>query len=138
MPIYEYGCEKCKRKTEAIQQVGEKRLRICPHCGGKLKKLASAPAIQFKGSGWYVTDYAKSSSSGSSDSGSSDSDSSAKLVDKDSGSKDSKDSSSKSDSSSDSKSESKSQSKSDSKSESRSESKSESKSGSKRSDKKKS
>jgi putative FmdB family regulatory protein len=70
MPIYEYGCEKCKRKTEAIQQVGEKRLRICPHCGGKLKKLASAPAIQFKGSGWYVTDYARAKTEEKSSSGS--------------------------------------------------------------------
>ena len=59
MPIYEYVCEKCTRKTEAIQRVGEKPLRICPHCGGKLKKAFSAPAIQFKGSGWYVTDYAR-------------------------------------------------------------------------------
>jgi putative FmdB family regulatory protein len=58
MPIYEYVCDSCKRKTEAIQRVGEKPLRICPHCGGKLKKAFSAPAIQFKGSGWYVTDYA--------------------------------------------------------------------------------
>jgi putative FmdB family regulatory protein len=59
MPIYEYECQKCRRRTEAIQRVGERPLRICPHCGGKLKKLASAPAIQFKGSGWYVTDYAR-------------------------------------------------------------------------------
>jgi putative FmdB family regulatory protein len=59
MPIYEYECQKCERRTEAIQRIGEKPLRICPHCGGKLKKLASAPAIQFKGSGWYVTDYAR-------------------------------------------------------------------------------
>jgi putative FmdB family regulatory protein len=59
MPIYEYECQKCKRRTEAIQRVGEKRLKICPHCGGGLKKMASAPAIQFKGSGWYVTDYAR-------------------------------------------------------------------------------
>jgi putative FmdB family regulatory protein len=58
MPIYEYVCDSCDRKTEAIQRVGEKPLRICPHCGGKLKKAFSAPAIQFKGSGWYVTDYA--------------------------------------------------------------------------------
>jgi putative FmdB family regulatory protein len=58
MPIYEYACDSCQRKTEAIQRVGEKPLRICPHCGGKLKKAFSAPAIQFKGSGWYVTDYA--------------------------------------------------------------------------------
>ena len=70
MPIYEYGCEKCKRKTEAIQQVGEKRLRICPHCGGKLKKLASAPAIQFKGSGFYITDYARAKTEEKSSSGS--------------------------------------------------------------------
>jgi putative FmdB family regulatory protein len=58
MPIYEYVCETCGRKTEAIQRVGEKPLRICPHCGGKLKKAFSAPAVHFKGSGWYVTDYA--------------------------------------------------------------------------------
>ena len=58
MPIYEYDCQTCKKRTEAIQRVGERPLRICPHCGGKLKKAFSAPAIQFKGSGWYVTDYA--------------------------------------------------------------------------------
>ena len=58
MPIYEYDCQSCKKRTEAIQRVGERPLRICPHCGGKLKKAFSAPAIQFKGSGWYVTDYA--------------------------------------------------------------------------------
>jgi putative FmdB family regulatory protein len=57
MPIYEYDCEACGRRTEAIQRVGEKPLKICPHCGGKLKKAFSVPAIQFKGSGWYVTDY---------------------------------------------------------------------------------
>jgi putative FmdB family regulatory protein len=57
MPIYEYDCQSCKKRTEAIQRVGERPLRICPHCGGKLKKAFSAPAIQFKGSGWYVTDY---------------------------------------------------------------------------------
>jgi len=59
MPIYEYGCQKCGERTEAIQRVGERPLKICPHCAGPLKKLASAPAIQFKGSGWYVTDYAR-------------------------------------------------------------------------------
>lgn len=57
MPIYEYDCAACGRRTEAIQRVGEKPLKICPHCGGKLKKAFSVPAIQFKGSGWYVTDY---------------------------------------------------------------------------------
>jgi len=59
MPIYEYVCQNCGKKTEAIQRVGEKPLRVCPHCGGKLKKAFSAPAIQFKGSGWYITDYAR-------------------------------------------------------------------------------
>ncbi len=59
MPIYEYVCEACKRRTEAIQRIGEKPLKICPHCGGKLKKAFSAPAIQFKGSGFYITDYAR-------------------------------------------------------------------------------
>jgi putative FmdB family regulatory protein len=58
MPLYEYRCEKCSKVSEILQGVGEKPARICPHCGGKLKKLVSTPAIQFKGSGWYVTDYA--------------------------------------------------------------------------------
>lgn len=59
MPLYEYVCGACRRKTEVIQRVGEKPLKICPHCGGKLKKAFSAPAVHFKGSGWYVTDYAR-------------------------------------------------------------------------------
>jgi len=59
MPIYEYVCQSCGRKTEVLQRISEKPLKICPHCGGKLKKAISAPAIQFKGSGWYVTDYAR-------------------------------------------------------------------------------
>jgi putative FmdB family regulatory protein len=59
MPIYEYVCGKCGKKTEVIQRVSEAPLRVCPHCGGRLKKAFSAPAIQFKGSGWYVTDYAR-------------------------------------------------------------------------------
>lgn len=134
MPLYEYQCTKCKHRFERIRKFSDRPITKCPECGSRVEQLISAAAVQFKGSGWYVTDYAKSGSSGSSDrgssdSGSSDSGSSAKLIDKDSGSKDSKDSSSKSDSSSDSKSESKSQSKSDSKSES--------KSSSRKSDKKK-
>jgi putative FmdB family regulatory protein len=59
MPIYEYVCDNCARKTEVIQQIRERPLKICPHCGGKVKKAFSAPAIQFKGSGWYITDYAR-------------------------------------------------------------------------------
>jgi len=58
MPIYEYECLKCKRHTEAFQKMSDKPLAKCPRCGGRLEKLFSAPAIQFKGSGWYVTDYA--------------------------------------------------------------------------------
>jgi putative FmdB family regulatory protein len=59
MPIYEYVCKSCGRKTEVIARFGESPPRICSHCGGRLKKAFSAPAIQFKGTGWYVTDYAR-------------------------------------------------------------------------------
>ena len=58
MPIYEYQCEECEQRTEAIQRLDEPPLELCPHCGGRLRKLMSAPAFQFKGTGWYVTDYA--------------------------------------------------------------------------------
>ena len=64
MPIYEYVCGSCKKKTEVIQGIKDAPLKVCPHCGGKLKKAISAPAIQFKGSGFYITDYARGSSSG--------------------------------------------------------------------------
>jgi putative FmdB family regulatory protein len=64
MPIYEYVCNKCAKKTEVIQRMDEAPLKVCPHCGGRLKKAISAPAIQFKGSGWYVTDYARGSKEG--------------------------------------------------------------------------
>ena len=58
MPLYEYQCTKCKRRTEKIENVSGPHLKKCPHCGGKVDPMISAPAIQFKGSGWYVTDYA--------------------------------------------------------------------------------
>jgi len=58
MPIYEYQCKKCGARTEAMQKISDKPLTRCRKCGGRLEKLLSAPAIQFKGSGWYVTDYA--------------------------------------------------------------------------------
>ncbi len=64
MPIYEYQCKKCHAHTEAFQKVSDKPLSKCPKCGGKLEKLISAPAIQFKGSGWYVTDYANKATKG--------------------------------------------------------------------------
>ncbi|MGN6593994.1 MAG: FmdB family zinc ribbon protein [Terriglobales bacterium] len=63
MPLYEYECSRCHKRLEKIQSFSAEPLRECPHCGGPLEKLISAPAIQFKGSGWYVTDYAKSGSS---------------------------------------------------------------------------
>src|SRR5215211_2643952 len=59
MPIYEYECRKCKAHVEAFQKVSDKPLTKCVKCGGKLERKISAPAIQFKGSGWYVTDYAR-------------------------------------------------------------------------------
>ena len=58
MPIYEYECRKCKAHIEVFQKVSDKPPTKCRKCGGRLEKLVSAPAIQFKGSGWYVTDYA--------------------------------------------------------------------------------
>ena len=58
MPIYEYECRKCNAHVEAFQKVGDKPLTKCRKCGGKLERKISAPAIQFKGSGWYVNDYA--------------------------------------------------------------------------------
>ncbi len=58
MPMYEYKCLKCDRRTEKIEPVNGPHLKKCPHCGGKVEALISASAIQFKGSGWYVTDYA--------------------------------------------------------------------------------
>ena len=58
MPIYEFECKKCKAKLEVLQKMNDKPLVKCRKCGGRLEKLVSQSAIQFKGSGWYVTDYA--------------------------------------------------------------------------------
>jgi putative FmdB family regulatory protein len=63
VPLYEYKCLKCGRRTEKIESVAGPYLKKCPHCGGKVEAMISAPAIQFKGSGWYVTDYAAKSAS---------------------------------------------------------------------------
>jgi putative FmdB family regulatory protein len=59
LPIYEYECESCHRRTERMQKLSDPPLEKCDHCGGKLRKIISAPGIQFKGSGWYVTDYSQ-------------------------------------------------------------------------------
>ena len=60
MPIYEYECEKCGHRFEKIQKFSDPPVDTCPKCGGPVHKMQSAPAFQFKGTGWYVTDYAKS------------------------------------------------------------------------------
>jgi len=65
VPLYEYQCVKCKRRTEKIESVSGPHLKKCPHCGAKVERLLAPPAIQFKGSGWYVTDYAGKKSAGS-------------------------------------------------------------------------
>jgi len=65
VPLYEYHCTKCKRRTEKIESVSGPHLKKCPHCGGRVEPMLSAPAIQFKGSGWYVTDYAGKKGAGS-------------------------------------------------------------------------
>ena len=77
MPLYEYKCEKCGR-FERIVKFSDPPLAACPTCGGEVQKLFSSPAIQFKGSGFYITDYAKKSSPDSSGSKSSSSDKSDK------------------------------------------------------------
>ena len=59
MPLYEYECTKCKHRFEKIEKVTAPRRQRCPKCKGRAERLHSAPAIQFKGSGWYVTDYAR-------------------------------------------------------------------------------
>ena len=69
MPLYEYQCESCANRFEKIQKFSDPLVDVCPACGGPVKKLFSSPAIQFKGSGFYINDYAKKSGdSGSSSS----------------------------------------------------------------------
>jgi putative FmdB family regulatory protein len=58
MPIYEYSCQKCRARVEVMQKITDKPLKRCKSCGGKLEKEWSSTSFQFKGSGWYVTDYA--------------------------------------------------------------------------------
>ena len=63
MPLYEYECESCHHRFERIQKFSDPPIETCPACAkGPVRKLLSSPAIQFKGSGWYITDYAKKSS----------------------------------------------------------------------------
>jgi putative FmdB family regulatory protein len=100
VPLYEYQCKKCKHKFEKIQKFSDPPVRKCPECGGPVEKVMHAPNVQFKGTGWYVTDYGgksdksdKSKAEGSSDKASSEKKESAakedgaKSKDKDSSSK---------------------------------------------------
>jgi putative FmdB family regulatory protein len=63
MPLYEYQCDACGNRFEKIQRFSDPPADVCPACGGSVRKLLSSPAIQFKGSGWYITDYAKKTAS---------------------------------------------------------------------------
>jgi putative FmdB family regulatory protein len=64
MPLYEYQCESCGNRFERIQKFSDPPVETCPSCEGAVRKLLSSPAIQFKGSGWYITDYARKGPSG--------------------------------------------------------------------------
>jgi putative FmdB family regulatory protein len=90
MPLYEYQCKKCGHRFERIQRFSDAPVKKCPECGGKVEQLLSAPAVQFKGSGWYVTDYAKKPSGGSKSESKSESSDGKNDAGKDSGKKESK------------------------------------------------
>ena len=79
MPLYEYECTACHRHTEKIQKFSDPEITTCPHCGGELKRVISAPAFSLKGGGWYADGYGskKPAASGGSESSSSSADSSA-------------------------------------------------------------
>ena len=64
MALYEYQCQQCGRRSEVLQKMADAPLTTCEVCGGPLKRLVSSPAVQFKGSGWYVTDYARKGGGG--------------------------------------------------------------------------
>jgi putative FmdB family regulatory protein len=70
MPLYEYQCEACGHRFEVIQKFSDAPVETCQRCGGTVRKLLSSPAIQFKGSGWYITDYARAGKTDSPASGS--------------------------------------------------------------------
>jgi putative FmdB family regulatory protein len=70
MPLYEYECKKCHHRFERIVKYSDPLMKKCPDCGGVVEQTVTAPAVQFKGSGWYVTDYAKKSSAPASSSNS--------------------------------------------------------------------
>jgi putative FmdB family regulatory protein len=63
MPLYEYECTQCGKHTEKIQKFSDAEITVCPHCGGKLERVISAPAVQFKGGGWYADGYGSANAS---------------------------------------------------------------------------
>lgn len=69
MPLYEYECFLCRHRFERIQPVSAEPSRECPECGGAVRRLLGTPALQFKGSGWYVTDYGSGRSQGTTETG---------------------------------------------------------------------
>ena len=73
MPLYEFQCKKCGHRFERIQKFSDPDPKKCPECGGKIERMLHAPAVQFKGAGWYVTDYAGKAKSGSKEEGATDS-----------------------------------------------------------------
>src|SRR6185369_15046951 len=102
MPLYEYECEACGKRFEVIQKFSDAPVEICAKCGsGPIRKLMSSPAIQFKGSGWYITDYGQKGKSGGSSDSSSGSSAKSDEGKKTDGAAAASDSSSKSDSKSD-------------------------------------
>jgi putative FmdB family regulatory protein len=103
MPLYEYQCDACGHRFEIIQKFADPPVETCDKCGGSVRKLLSSPAIQFKGSGWYITDYARAGKSDSAAKG------------EGSGSSDNKSASEKSDSKAETKADSKTETKSESK-----------------------
>ena len=70
MPLYEYQCDSCGHRFEVIQKYSDAPVEACPSCPGTVRRLLSSPAIQFKGSGWYITDYARKGGTGGTSSGS--------------------------------------------------------------------
>jgi putative FmdB family regulatory protein len=77
MPLYEYECKACKRHTEKIQKFSDPEITACPHCGGLLERVVSAPAISFKGGGWFADGYGNAKPSASADGSKSDAGSSS-------------------------------------------------------------
>jgi putative FmdB family regulatory protein len=116
MPLYEYACHQCGTHFDRLQKFSDQPLKVHEGCGGEVERLISAPALQFKGTGWYITDYARKNSAPTANGASEKSESKSDTKNGSSGE-------SKSDSKGDSKTESKSESKSETKSESKTESK---------------